>query len=76
MHRSPLPPPPLQSPLSFGGFGALTRHLHRLTRAIAEALEAGAVDRHSLAAINAYNPGAGCWMAVGGMSRLCQTAGV
>lgn len=30
----------IQSPLSFGGFGALTRHLHRLQNAIAEALEA------------------------------------
>ena len=29
----------IQSPLSFGGFGALTRHLPRLQTAIAEALE-------------------------------------
>ena len=29
----------IQSPLSFGGFGALTRHLHRLQAAISEALE-------------------------------------
>ena len=42
----PLPPPRLppcsgiQSPLSFGGFGALTRHLKRLAGAIGEALEA------------------------------------
>lgn len=29
----------IQSPLSFGGFGALTRHLERLTGAISDALE-------------------------------------
>jgi hypothetical protein len=29
----------IQSPLSFGGFGALTRHLGRLHRAISEALQ-------------------------------------
>ncbi len=31
----------IQSPLSFGGFGALSRHLPRLRAAIADALEAG-----------------------------------
>lgn len=29
----------IQSPLSFGGFGALTRHLGRVSRAVQEALE-------------------------------------
>ena len=29
----------IQSPLSFGGFGALTRHLPRLTRALCDALK-------------------------------------
>ena len=29
----------IQSPLSFGGFGALTRHVERLTGAITEAIE-------------------------------------
>lgn len=29
----------IQSPLSFGGFGALTRHLSRLRCAITEALQ-------------------------------------
>ncbi|CAG9460575.1 unnamed protein product [Pedinophyceae sp. YPF-701] len=47
----------IQSPLSFGGFGALTRHLPRITNAIVEAHEAGALDKESLARINAYNPG-------------------
>ena len=29
----------IQSPLSFGGFGAMTRHLERLRQAVTEALE-------------------------------------
>lgn len=29
----------VQSPLSFGGFGAMTRHLSRLTASVHEALE-------------------------------------
>ena len=44
----------LQSPLSFGGFGAITRHIGRLTRAVAGALEANALQRHQLALINPY----------------------
>ena len=32
-----------QSPLSFGGFGAMVRHLERLTQGIREALEADAL---------------------------------
>ena len=35
----------IQSPLSFGGFGALTRHLQRLTDAVSEALEADCLDK-------------------------------
>ncbi len=41
----------IQSPLSFGGFGALTRHLGRLRSAITEALEAEALDKDSLAQV-------------------------
>eukprot|EP00208_Stichococcus_sp_RCC1054_P007563 CAMPEP_0206136508 /NCGR_PEP_ID=MMETSP1473-20131121/1749_1 /ASSEMBLY_ACC=CAM_ASM_001109 /TAXON_ID=1461547 /ORGANISM="Stichococcus sp, Strain RCC1054" /LENGTH=633 /DNA_ID=CAMNT_0053529101 /DNA_START=287 /DNA_END=2188 /DNA_ORIENTATION=+ len=59
----------IQSPLSFGGFGALTRHLPRLTTAINEALAADALDRGSLAAINSYSPGlSGAWMLQRAMS--------
>lgn len=46
----------IQSPLSFGGFGALTRHLERVAGGIHEALEADALDKRSLASINAYMP--------------------
>lgn len=49
----------LQSPLSFGGFGAITRHICRLTWAIEEALaadHAGAptLQKAALARINPY----------------------
>lgn len=47
----------LQSPLSFGGFGAMLRHLDRHTGAIASALDADLLDKTSLGLINPYNPG-------------------
>lgn len=47
----------LQSPLSFGGFGAMLRHLQRHTDAISSALNAKIVDKDSLSLINPYNPG-------------------
>ena len=49
----------LQSPLSFGGFGAMLRHLERHTEAISTALNANVVDKDSLSLINPYNPGLG-----------------
>uniref|UniRef100_A0A7S2PJ42 Squalene monooxygenase n=1 Tax=Zooxanthella nutricula TaxID=1333877 RepID=A0A7S2PJ42_9DINO len=71
---SPLPPPAarvlavgdasgIQSPLSFGGFGALTRHLRRIADAVVEAIDQGALAREDLAAVNAYLPNqAATWM--------------
>lgn len=59
----------IQSPLSFGGFGALTRHLARLTSALTEAVQADALDRRALGAVNSYNPGlSGAWMLQRAMS--------
>ena len=104
----------IQSPLSFGGFGALTRHLGRLRAALSDALQVGrrvlgawpcaclgsgipcgfflcasaaavgtsggrasvvpmlqadALDRQALGAVNAYNPGvSGAWMLQRAMS--------
>ena len=53
----------VQSPLSFGGFGALTRHLGRVTDAVAEAVDAGALAKGDLAAVNGYAPNiAATWM--------------
>mmetsp|Transcript_93981 Transcript_93981/g.166343 ORF Transcript_93981/g.166343 Transcript_93981/m.166343 type:complete len:701 (-) Transcript_93981:20-2122(-) len=46
----------IQSPLSFGGFGAITRHIGRLTNAIKSALDADALSSNSLSLINPYQP--------------------
>jgi len=46
----------IQSPLSFGGFGALTRHLHRTTTALGEALTEECLHYEDLALINPYTP--------------------
>ena len=45
-----------QSPLSFGGFGALLRHLERLDRGIHEALQGDCLDRSALALLQPYQP--------------------
>ncbi|MBD2100105.1 NAD(P)/FAD-dependent oxidoreductase [Leptolyngbya sp. FACHB-261] len=45
-----------QSPLSFGGFGAMVRHLPRLLRGIQAALAADCLDRLSLAELQPYAP--------------------
>ncbi len=45
-----------QSPLSFGGFGSMMRHLERLTTALTDALTGDHLDRTSLAAIQPYQP--------------------
>ena len=53
----------IQSPLSFGGFGALTRHLERISTAINEALEHDLLHKDSLGEINAYTPNlSAAWM--------------
>ncbi|MCW6050002.1 FAD-binding oxidoreductase [Lyngbya sp. CCAP 1446/10] len=45
-----------QSPLSFGGFGAMVRHLKRLTFGIDEALTSESLDKNSLALLQPYQP--------------------
>jgi lycopene cyclase CruP len=45
-----------QSPLSFGGFGAMIRHLKRLTNGIHAALETDRLDRSSLSLLQPYQP--------------------
>jgi len=53
----------IQSPLSFGGFGALTRHLDRVTGAVSEALKYGCLHKDDLSMINAYTPNlSATWM--------------
>jgi lycopene cyclase CruP len=46
----------LQSPLSFGGFGAMLRHLDRLVEGICGALEVDCLGRRDLAQIQSYQP--------------------
>lgn len=45
-----------QSPLSFGGFGSMVRHLKRLTNGIHAALDADLLDRTSLGWLQPYQP--------------------
>ncbi|MEM7772481.1 MAG: FAD-binding oxidoreductase [Cyanobacteria bacterium P01_A01_bin.37] len=45
-----------QSPLSFGGFGAMLRHLSRLTTGTHEALSSDALMASSLALLQPYQP--------------------
>jgi lycopene cyclase CruP len=45
-----------QSPLSFGGFGAMVRHLQRLTLGIEEALKTDQLSAQSLAILQPYQP--------------------
>jgi hypothetical protein len=53
----------IQSPLSFGGFGALTRHLVRISGAVVEAVENGILHKDDLGEINAYTPNlSAAWM--------------
>lgn len=53
----------IQSPLSFGGFGALTRHLGRVGGALSEALENDCLHKDDLARINDNQPNlSAAWM--------------
>jgi lycopene cyclase CruP len=45
-----------QSPVSFGGFGAMVRHLKRLSRGINEALVVDCLDQKALAKLQPYQP--------------------
>ncbi|MGK7872890.1 MAG: FAD-binding oxidoreductase [Xenococcaceae cyanobacterium] len=45
-----------QSPVSFGGFGAMVRHLKRLTFGIDEALKIDALSRDALSLLQPYQP--------------------
>ncbi|OKH24180.1 FAD-dependent oxidoreductase [Hydrococcus rivularis NIES-593] len=45
-----------QSPVSFGGFGSMVRHLKRLTFGIDEALKINLLDRNALSLLQPYQP--------------------
>jgi len=46
----------IQSPLSFGGFGAMLRHLRRIDLAVSEALKYDALGKDSLKLLSPYMP--------------------
>lgn len=53
----------IQSPLSFGGFGALTRHLNRITDAVTDAVTDDCLSKEELSYINPYMPNlSAAWM--------------
>jgi flavin-dependent dehydrogenase len=59
----------IQSPLSFGGLAAMSRHISRLTSAITEAVAANAFKSYQLKYVNAYNPSlSAAWMMQRSMS--------
>lgn len=45
-----------QSPVSFGGFGSMVRHLKRLSEGIHEALQSDALSRNALWELQPYQP--------------------
>jgi len=45
-----------QSPLSFGGFGAMVRHLKRLTNGIDQALKTDQLSQNALSLLQPYQP--------------------
>ncbi|PSO83071.1 MAG: FAD-dependent oxidoreductase [Cyanobacteria bacterium QS_5_48_63] len=53
----------IQSPVSFGGFGAMIRHLKRLTLGIDEALQTDCLSRNDLTLLQPYQPNiAATWL--------------
>ncbi|GKV24812.1 hypothetical protein SLEP1_g34377 [Rubroshorea leprosula] len=46
----------IQSPVSFGGFGSLTRHIGRLSTGIYEAVSGDFIDSYNLSLLNPYMP--------------------
>ncbi|XP_065873734.1 uncharacterized protein [Euphorbia lathyris] len=64
----------IQSPVSFGGFGSLTRHLGRLTTGILEAINGDFLDAYSLSLLNPYMPNlSASWLFQRAMSAKQQS---
>ncbi|CAI9774483.1 unnamed protein product [Fraxinus pennsylvanica] len=64
----------IQSPVSFGGFGSLTRHLGRLTMGIYEAIDNNFLDAKSLSLLNPYMPNlSASWLFQRAMSAKKQS---
>ena len=60
------------SPVSFGGFGAMIRHLKRLTEGIEEALKLDLLDAQSLQILQPYQPN----LAVTRLFQKAMTVGI
>eukprot|EP01039_Chlorochromonas_danica_P003675 gene3675-4021_t len=66
----------IQSPLSFGGFGSLTRHLPRILAALEDALRHDLLTAEDLGEINSYQPNlSACWMFQKSMSVPAKVKG-
>ncbi|EYU43126.1 hypothetical protein ABFS82_08G116600 [Erythranthe guttata] len=64
----------IQSPVSFGGFGSLTRHLGRLSVGIYEAVNSNYLDARSLSLLNPYMPNlSASWLFQRAMSAKMQS---
>ncbi|KAJ6814256.1 uncharacterized protein M6B38_140665 [Iris pallida] len=64
----------IQSPVSFGGFGSMTRHISRLSNGINEALAENFLDSYSLGLLNPYMPNLrASWMFQRAMSANPRT---
>ncbi|CAL5342374.1 hypothetical protein CsSME_00026974 [Camellia sinensis var. sinensis] len=64
----------IQSPVSFGGFGSLTRHLGRLSAGIYEAINGDLLDSHNLSLLNPYMPNlSASWLFQRAMSAKKQS---
>ncbi|BFI33798.1 hypothetical protein MPTK2_4g18450 [Marchantia polymorpha subsp. ruderalis] len=59
----------IQSPLSFGGFGSISRHLERLTTGLTDALKGDILEKDNLSLLNPYMPNlSGAWLLQRAMS--------
>ncbi|XP_059661869.1 uncharacterized protein LOC132307968 [Cornus florida] len=64
----------IQSPVSFGGFGSLTRHLGRLSTGIYEAICGNFLDADNLSLLNPYMPNlSASWLFQRAMSAKKQS---
>ncbi|GAB4859311.1 hypothetical protein Ancab_010773 [Ancistrocladus abbreviatus] len=64
----------MQSPVSFGGFGSLTRHLERLSTGIYEAVSGNFLDSCNLSLLNPYMPNlSASWLFQRAMSAKQQS---
>nr|XP_043623880.1 uncharacterized protein LOC122595563 [Erigeron canadensis] len=64
----------IQSPVSFGGFGSLTRHLGRLSNGIHEAISGNLLDSENLSLLNPYMPNlSASWLFQRAMSARKET---